>query len=233
MFILETDRFKLKSMKDVDHLNYSINRHFRTIREKVEGEKIMKFFQLLSQHSVKTAGVSFQSNKKMAKDLKTSVRTIQRYISKLESLRIIIKVPTFRKKNNSQTSNTFVILPVLARVCHGGCHTMNPSFKPLKQEKNKLDNIIKNEIKNPSIEKVIQYVTNRVEDAIEKGTTIKFLSSYVDKVFRSIEKQALVEANLAEIEKWQQQYKRSRELLQQGLWERSKNADELDILEIF
>jgi hypothetical protein len=34
-------------------------------------------------------------------------------------------------------------------------------------------------------------VFNRVQDAIKEGSTITYLSSYVDRVFRSMERQAL------------------------------------------
>jgi transcriptional regulator len=52
---------------------------------------------------------------------------------------------------------------------------------PSKQE-------INNNINNS---KIFQYVFNRVNDAVKEGSTIKYISSYVDKVFRSLEQQAL------------------------------------------
>ncbi|PJN91478.1 hypothetical protein [Bacillus sp. mrc49] len=48
---------------------------------------------------------------------------------------------------------------------------------------------------NKSINKIFTYVFNRVNDAIKKGTTVKYISSYVDRVFRDLETKALVAAN--------------------------------------
>lgn len=190
MIIAETERKNLTSMVDVEHLNYSINEHMKRIKENLDGEKIMRLFQIMAEHSVKHAGMSFMNNKTMASKLEVSVRTIQRYTKKLESLKVLLKIPTIRKKNNSQTSNTYVILPVLKRACHGGCHTLNPSLNLLKQESN--INI------NHSLEnnKIVQYVVNRVQDSIKQGTKIQFLSSYIDRVVRSLEQQALYAENM-------------------------------------
>lgn len=238
MFILENERTKLISMKDVEHLNYSINRHLKTIREKFDGEKIKECFQLLSQYSVVHPGVSFMSNKTMAKLLKVSERSVRRYTKAMESLRIILRVPTFRKKNNSQTSNSFIILPVL-RACPGGCPPMNHSFESLKQER---DYYYKDKSENPQDEKINQYVANRVKDAIKKGVTIKCLSSYVDKIFRSIERQALIAAEIEKNKKLQAENKRRQEIFREAKWEAAAKTefrkpdaskDELNELGIF
>jgi hypothetical protein len=60
----------------------------------------------------------------------------------------------------------------------------------LKQEINKY-------IKNPQESKIIQYVTNRIHDAMKTGT-ITFLSSYVDRIVRTLEQTAIFEANKRE-----------------------------------
>ena len=95
--------------------------------------KILQLFQVIAEHSIKHAGISFMNNRTMANKLDVSIRTIQRYTKKLEALHIMLKIPTIRKKNNSQTSNTYVILPVKKRLSLG-CHTLNPSLNPLKYE---------------------------------------------------------------------------------------------------
>jgi DNA-binding Lrp family transcriptional regulator len=56
---------------------------------------------------------------------------------------------------------------------------------PLKQEKNI----------NINDNKIVQYVVNRVNDSINKGTRIKYLSSYIDRMVRSLEWQALYAEN--------------------------------------
>lgn len=192
MLIVETERQNLKSMKDLDHLNYSINQHLKRIKEHSDCKKILELFQLIGEHSVKYSGISFMRNKVMAKKLGVHVRTIQRYTKLFEDLHILLKVPTNRKNNRGQASNTYVILPVLksvvSRVCHGVCHPFNPSFKPLKQESNNIDN-------HPE-SKVIEFVVNRINDSIKQGTTITALSSYVDRTVRSLERQAIFKESM-------------------------------------
>ncbi|MFS0892289.1 hypothetical protein [Peribacillus frigoritolerans] len=49
----------------------------------------------------------------------------------------------------------------------------------------------KQESNNISDNKIMKAVFNRVQDAIKEGSTITYISSYVDRVFRSMERQAL------------------------------------------
>lgn len=67
-----------------------------------------------------------------------------------------------------------------------------------KQESN-------NNISNPSDQKIIAFVTNRIQDSIKKGTKIKFLSSYVNRIVDSLERQAIYDANLRYMKAQKQQ----------------------------
>lgn len=67
----------------------------------------------------------------------------------------------------------------------GGAKKVPTYYLPTKHEK---DN-------NISINKVIQYVVHRVNDSIRQGTKIDYLSSYVNRVVRSLENQALYAEN--------------------------------------
>lgn len=205
MIIVENERVNLTSMKSVEHLNYSINEHMKRIKEQLDGEKILQLFQIMAEHSVKYAGMSFMNNKTLANKLDVSVRTIQRYTKKLESLKVLLKIPTRRKKNNSQTSNTYVILPVLKRACHGGCHALNPSLNLLKQESN---NIYSNQSENEN--KLIQHIVYRVKDLI-----IKHPASYIDRIVRSIEQQALYAENQRQNKLNKQREEKSRRLAEE------------------
>ena len=49
---------------------------------------------------------------------------------------------------------------------------------------------------NPSHTKIVQFIINRVQDSIKKGTHIKYLSSYIDRTIRSLEKQSLYAENI-------------------------------------
>lgn len=198
MIIVETERKNLTSMIDVDHLNYSINQHMKRIKEHSDCKKIMQLFQIMAEHSVKHAGMSFMSNKTMAKKLGVHVRTIQRYTKLLEQLLILLKIPTNRKKNRGQASNTYVILPVLksavSKVCHGVCHPLNPSFKPLKQESNTYKSdaeFIPTEIKNDrDFQTITKYMSLKLWEKVKKGYAIeslgaltnKFMNKEIDKI---------------------------------------------------
>lgn len=188
--IVETERPKLKSMIDTDHLNYSINQHMNRIKEESGSPKIMKFFQLIGEYSVKHAGISFMNNKTMAKALGVHVRTIQRYTSFLEELRVMLKIPTNRKNNRGQTSNTYIILPVLksvvSRVCHGVCHPFNPSFNPsLKQENNNYKEIQLDDEKLEQKETLMKYAEYKINDIINKGIIVEHPSRYMEKFFKN------------------------------------------------
>ncbi|KZM53251.1 hypothetical protein A3Q35_17355 [Aeribacillus pallidus] len=168
-YILENQRTNLTSMMNTEHLNYSINEHMKRIKESLDGEKIMQLFQVMAEHSIKYAGMSFMNNRTMAQKIGVSIRTIQRYTKKLEALKVILKIPTLRKKDNSQTSNTYVILPVLQKPyekgCHGGCHPLNPSLNPDLLSNNKDIHI------------------NVIENVDVKELDWRYTSSYVPKEF--------------------------------------------------
>lgn len=169
MTILASDRNKLKSFKDLDFLNESIHHHMETLKENTDQVKIMELLQRMAEHSVKTLGVSFLSNKTMAHLIGVSIRTVQRYTATMERLGVLSKIRTHRNKNRGQTSNTYVIHPVLKWRCHGGCRPLNPSLKPsLKQDD--INNII-------SSEKLLKLFNWKLKDK-----TVQHGSSYVQKV---------------------------------------------------
>lgn len=71
----------------------------------------------------------------------------------------------------------------------------------LKQENNN----------NMSSNKIVRYVSNRINDVIKQGTTVKYLSSYVDRIVRSLEQQAIFEANKREQAKIRQRKAKAEE----------------------
>lgn len=54
---------------------------------------------------------------------------------------------------------------------------------------------LKQENNNISDHKIIQYISTRVKDSINKGTTIKYLSSYINRIVTSLERQAIYAEN--------------------------------------
>lgn len=81
----------------------------------------------------------------------------------------------------------------------------------LKQESNYI-------YSNLSDNKIIQYVVNRIQDSIKQGTKIKYLSSYIDKIVHSLEKQSLYAEN-----------ERLKQLQKQRAAESARLAEELGI----
>jgi hypothetical protein len=59
----------------------------------------------------------------------------------------------------------------------------------LKQESNN----------NIDSHQIIQFVINRVQDSMKKGKTIHYLSSYVNRIVTSLERQAIYDENLRQI----------------------------------
>ena len=129
----------------------------------------------------------------MGQGIKVSVRTIQRWIKLLVSLNIIIVFPTYRENNRGQASNTICILPVIksvaSTVCQGVCHPLKPSINPLKQEK---------KIYIADQELLKKYADYKINDLIKKGVTVKYCSAYINKIFKDLEKKALLFVNAKE-----------------------------------
>lgn len=178
MQIFQGERSKLAIAKDTDFLNQSVSYHMKTLKKKSDKPKIMLLLQKLSEYSVKTLGVSWMSNKTMARLIGVSVRTVQRYTKELMELGIISKIYTARNKNRGQTSNTYLIIPVLklpsiskkVELCHGGCHTNESILETnYKQEKDiciseeKLFHLFKLKLKDKSISHGSSYVQKVVE----------------------------------------------------------------------
>jgi DNA-binding Lrp family transcriptional regulator len=120
-YIYENQREKFKAFKSVDHLNDSIRSYMYKYKKELHNANtnyqdlnvIGKVFKVIYTHSVKVAGVSFLSNKTIAKMLGISARSVRRATQKLLELGIILKLST-KRKNGSDTTNTIVIKPLLS-----------------------------------------------------------------------------------------------------------------------
>lgn len=78
-------------------------------------------------------------------------------------------------------------------------------YLPLKQENNNI--YISND-------KIVQFVVNRVQDSVNKGTKIKFLSSYIDHVVRSLENQAMYWENARDIARRKKHQEKNSNMIQ-------------------
>lgn len=99
---------------------------------------------------------------------------------------------------------------VFEQLNHLNTSTISSNTNIQKQER---DNIIS----NPTIDKIIKFVSNRINDVIKQGKDITYLSSYVDKTVRSLERQAIVKENLRQIKLRKEQEEKARKGLQKAL----------------
>jgi hypothetical protein len=221
MKLFEDDRQTLASIQDKEQLNYSISKHMEKIKEHSDSKKIMKFFQLLSQYSVKHCGMSWRRYNYWAQDMKVSRSTIQRWVRLLAKLNIIIVFPTYRKNNRGQASNTICILPVIksivSRVCTGVCTPVKPSVNPLKQESNIYTDIQLNDVQYEQKSKLMHLAELKINDLLkaEKGSLINYASSYLNKVFKTAINQGLYIANEKEKEKMNKRKEASSRLFEE------------------
>ncbi|MCK2006160.1 hypothetical protein MZM54_33150 [[Brevibacterium] frigoritolerans] len=156
-------------------------------------------------------GFYYAGSEYMAGKHDISERTLRYRLSELVELGQVIKVHRRAKKCNGRGKPIYLftqhpyftywveLLGLDLSSCHTNCHTENtespteskvdegkkvPTYSlPSKQESNNIENPI------------MKAVFNRVQDAIKEGSTITYLSSYVDRVFRSLEQKALYAEN--------------------------------------
>jgi hypothetical protein len=73
-------------------------------------------------------------------------------------------------------------------------------------------------LENPNYNNIVQYVINRVQDSIKKGTRIKYLSSYIDRIVRSLENQAIHHENMRQMKARKKNHEEIRQqLIELGL----------------
>ncbi len=164
-------------------------------------------FKRLVRYSAKYFGVA---NAKIGTLLKTineklngfgiSRSTFERMLRKAKNLGILTVKNTVKRKGG-KGHNVFVFntIDVLKKRILTYCeNTGKPCESKDEQPDNEKESIVllessntKQESNNISDNKIMKAVFNRVQDAIKEGSTITYLSSYVDRVFRSMERQAL------------------------------------------
>ncbi|SFD03496.1 hypothetical protein SAMN05443252_1179 [Bacillus sp. OV322] len=142
-------------------------------------------------------------NEKM-NDFGISRSTFERMLRKARTLGILTVENTVRSKGG-QGHNVYVFntidVPSKNKLTYRE-HLDKSSESKDEQSKNEKESINlletsnkKQESNNINKQAISQAILNRVNDAIKEGTTIKYISSYIDRVFRSIENQALHDAN--------------------------------------
>ncbi|APH06434.1 helix-turn-helix domain-containing protein [Bacillus weihaiensis] len=98
-----------QSFSSVEEMDKAV-RGFLYHHKQELSEGTLKVLTFIWTHSTKVIGVSFAKHETIAKDVGLSRRTVMRAIHKLESLRILSKIPTIRP-NGKQGVNILVIQP--------------------------------------------------------------------------------------------------------------------------
>jgi len=209
MFILENQRKQFQSFKDVDHLNQSIRVYLYKYKKEFhnhntdykELNSLGKVFKTIYTHSVAAAyGVSFLSNKTIARLSGVSIRSAKRATKRLSELDVILKLAT-KRQNKSDTSNTIVIKPLLSsvvdKVAGKGKTPCHPPLSPLESES--FNHLKQDFIKDIDIEsderikEISNYVALKLHDTEKRtGKIITYLSSYVEQVMKELKQKALL-----------------------------------------
>jgi len=180
-------------------------------------------------------GFFYASDDYLAERHNISDRTVRTRLNELVELGQAVKVHRRSKKCNGRGKPIYLfvnhpyfnywveLLGLNMADFHSDFHTENsetpseskdeqhkkvPTYSlPKKQESNiyKSDN------------KIVQYVVNRVNDSIKQGTKITYLSSYIDRVMSSLERQAIYAENRRQTairkQREEEQSKKLKELL--------------------
>lgn len=166
-------------------------------------------------------GFFYASDDYLAERHDISDRTIRNRMRELEELGQVVKVHRRTKRCNGRGKPVYLFVnhpyfnywvnllgintefltdfqtenvETLSESKEEGAKKVSTYSLPLKQEKNNIHSSIIHE------DKIVQYVSNRIKDTRKNGTMITYLSSYVDRIVRSLERQALLAEN-ARIEK--------------------------------
>lgn len=197
------------------------------IKEKVSlrWDRASKLLQVIDEIIYKATdrGYSFNGRETLAEKCKVSLRTVDKAIKILKDSNEVVvayrhnpssngyKTPIIILKGHEYFRYWKSLLNIEDNVECKVDDAINLDKPKLEDAKSSLylSNIKKQEsnIINLSNNKIIQYVVNRVQDSVKQGTKITFLSSYIDKLVRSLEKQALYAENtrLNNLKKQQEQ----------------------------
>ncbi|WP_454216397.1 hypothetical protein, partial [Peribacillus sp. JNUCC 23] len=155
-------------------------------------------------------GYSFNGRETLAEKCKVSLSTVDKAIKLLKQSGEVfvayrtnpssngLKTPIIILKEHEHFTYWQELLGLKNNVEHkveNGTESVVSSDESFKIDATYSIPSLKQDSNNISNNKIVQYVVNRVNDAMKDGSTIKFVSSYVDRVFRSLEQQALLEAH--------------------------------------
>ncbi|MEK4750928.1 hypothetical protein NST77_25870 [Niallia sp. FSL W8-0177] len=161
-------------------------------------------------------GFFYASDEYLAKRNKISDRTVQYRLKELVDLGQVIKVHRRAKRCNGRGKPIYLFvnhpyfkywvnLLGLTINCDTNCDTENPKidWESKSEDSKNISTYVLPKKQESNIyignNKIVEYVVNRVNDSINKGTRIKYLSSYIDKIITKLEWQSLYAENNRQI----------------------------------
>ena len=170
-------------------------------------------------------GFFYAGDEYLAERHDISDRTVRNRLKELEELGQVIKVHRRAKRCNGRGRPIYLfvthpyfhywveLLGIKLEDFQTNFQTENQetSWGSKEEEVKKISTYslpsLKQESNNINDNKIVQYVVNRINDSIKKGTRITYLSSYIDRMVRSLEWQSLYAENRRqkEIRKQQQE----------------------------
>ncbi len=176
-------------------------------------------------------GFFYAGDKYLAEHHEVSERTVQYRLKELVELGQVIKLNKRAKNCNGRGKPIYLFVnhPYFSVWCNflnidcvTDCDTENAEIPcESKDEENKKVSTFllpKKQERNNNIsilDKIRSFVELKIVDAVNRGTNITYMSSYVDKVFREIKKKALVEENLRQIKARKQKEEENRRLFRE------------------
>lgn len=178
-------RQQFKMDIDLNHFNKMTSK----IRKKLYYAE-RKVFDVMAQWSVKHMGVSYLSNENLSKLARCSLRTVQNVTKSLAEKGYISKIYTYMGKR--QTSNTIVINPVLFfdMVSISKREELSDNCTPVAPNTFTDTILLKQDIFNDIELNSDEIKIAKMAVLKAKGRKIDHPSSYMDKIFDDIEREA-------------------------------------------
>jgi hypothetical protein len=160
-------------------------------------------------------GFVFAGDEYLADHYEVAVSTVRNVIKHMEKLGLIHKVYRTSTKHNGLGNRVLLFVnheyfpywnELLSLDYQADCKAENAetptetrneeskrvSTKDLSYSKQESNNYIDSQ-------QIVQFVMNRIQDSMKKGKTIHYLSSYVNRIVTSLERQAIYDENLRQI----------------------------------
>lgn len=156
------DTYKLlQTFESVEEMNTSVKKHKNDNKEELT-KSTYAVLDFISQWSCKFVGVSYLCQKKIAESLQVSYKTVQRAISTLTKLGIVVKFPSKRATGDKRQSSNIIVIQKVKENVQPNCPPKEALINT--QDLKKTNDTGKEDFSSKEANK---------EDLIKKGLVIK------------------------------------------------------------